>query len=218
MVIGSLTVTFLVWVALFPKHLLQLVARFCYRLKVVNNQVIPKTGAGVIIANHVSFIDWLFIVVTCKRKIYFVIWYKFFKIPLFGSFLKLFPLIPIAGQKENFEVYEESFVMINQLLDKGEMICIFPEGKITYDGHLNKFKSGLSRILTENDVPLYAMVLKGLFGSFFSRKDGKTFKQFDKLSSTIEVKFRHVTKNDWRNLDDLEQIFRQELSDTINPE
>lgn len=203
-------------VLFFPFLILQLFTRMFYRLKVANDQVIPKTGAGVIIANHVSFIDWLFIVLACRRKIYFVIWYRLFEVPFFGTILKFLPLIPIAGQKENFEVYENSFKTINQLLDKGEMICIFPEGKITYDGNLNKFKTGLHRILTENDVPLYAMVLKGLWGSFFSRKGGKAFSQMAKFYTTIEVNLRPVRRGEWRNLDDLEQMFRSELSQQLH--
>lgn len=96
------------------------------------------------------------------------------------------------------------------------MICIFPEGKITYDGNLNKFKTGLHRILTENDVPLYAMVLKGLWGSFFSRKGGKAFSQMAKFYTTIEVNLRPVRRGEWRNLDDLEQMFRSELSQQLH--
>ena len=213
--IWGFLLTAAIWVALFPKQFLQLVTRMCYRLKVVNHEVIPTKGAGVIIANHVSFIDWLFIVATCKRKVYFVIWYKFFEVPLFGTFLKMLPLIPIAGQKENFLVYEKSFQRINQLLDQGQLICIFPEGKITYDGKLNKFKSGLSRILTENDVPLYGMVLKGLWGSFFSRKYG-AFKRITRFYSKIEVTYRAIPKSQWKNLDDLEQMFREELTQEAN--
>ena len=53
------------------------------------------------------------------------------------------------------------------------MVCIFPEGKLTRDGEMNEFKKGVERILERRPVPVIPMALRGLWGSFFSRRDGK---------------------------------------------
>ena len=49
---------------------------------------------------------------------------------------------------------------------------IFPEGSLTKDGELQRFRPGVTRILQDNPVPVIPMALSGLWGSFFSRKDG----------------------------------------------
>jgi 1-acyl-sn-glycerol-3-phosphate acyltransferase len=58
-------------------------------------------------------------------------------------------------------------------LANGEIVCIFPEGKLTKDGELNEFKRGVEKILERRPVPVVPMALRGLWGSFFSRRDGK---------------------------------------------
>ncbi|WP_332881240.1 1-acyl-sn-glycerol-3-phosphate acyltransferase [Bacterioplanes sanyensis] len=52
------------------------------------------------------------------------------------------------------------------------MVCIFPEGKLTKDGDIDQFKQGIERIVAETPVPVVPMALTGLWGSFFSHKDG----------------------------------------------
>ncbi|WP_205983959.1 1-acyl-sn-glycerol-3-phosphate acyltransferase, partial [Pseudomonas viridiflava] len=81
--------------------------------------------------------------------------------------------IPIAGRNEDMEIYEQSFKRIAQYLAEGELVCIFPEGKLTTDGEISGFKSGMTRILQETSVPVIPMALQGLWGSFFSRDPEK---------------------------------------------
>lgn len=219
-IIASLIVfiLFILLVAL-PELFLKILARILYKLHIVEKSVIPSKGSGVVIANHVSFIDWMFVIISCKRKVWFVAYYKLFDIPILGLLLKALPLIPIAAQGENFKVYEECFRRINEILDKGELLCIFPEGKLTHNGRINKFRTGLVRIMLENNVPLYAMTIKGLWGSFFSRKGGKAFLQRQKGYSQVEIKFWEVQRKQWTKMDDLEQWFKKELGEyNIPPE
>jgi 1-acyl-sn-glycerol-3-phosphate acyltransferase len=57
-------------------------------------------------------------------------------------------------------------------LNEGELVGIFPEGRITDTGELYPFRPGVTRILERNPVPVIPLALQGLWGSFFSRKDG----------------------------------------------
>ena len=54
----------------------------------------------------------------------------------------------------------------------GDVVVIFPEGRITDTGELYPFRPGITRILQANPVPVVPMALRGLWGSFFSRQDG----------------------------------------------
>jgi len=57
-------------------------------------------------------------------------------------------------------------------LDAGRNVAIFPEGRITDTGELYPFRPGVQRIVTRTPAPVIPMALQGLWGSFFSRKDG----------------------------------------------
>ena len=68
---------------------------------------------------------------------------------------------------------DQAFADINAALAQGELVCIFPEGKITDDGQMNPFKPGVKRILKRNPVPIVPLALRGLWGSYFSRFHGR---------------------------------------------
>lgn len=159
-----------------PEFLLRflcfILTRLIYRLKTEGHQNIPQEGPAVLICNHVSFVDWLIVASSVKRPVRFVMHYSFTKIPLISFFLRGAKVIPIAGTREDSQIMEEAFEKIKATLDEGELICIFPEGKITKDGNLNTFKPGIERILSSSNVPVIPMTLHGLWGSFFSRKYG----------------------------------------------
>ena len=51
----------------------------------------------------------------------------------------------------------------------GNIVCIFPEGRLTTDGQMNEFKAGIEQIIERSPVPVIPMALRGLWGSAFSR-------------------------------------------------
>jgi 1-acyl-sn-glycerol-3-phosphate acyltransferase len=67
---------------------------------------------------------------------------------------------------------ERAFAAVAAALRAGELVGIFPEGRLTDSGEIQSFRPGLQRILAETPVPVVPMALCGLWGSFFSRKDG----------------------------------------------
>ena len=61
---------------------------------------------------------------------------------------------------------------MSEELRNGELVCIFPEGRITHSGEVMPFRPGLTRVLENDPVPVIPVALQGLWGSFFSRKGG----------------------------------------------
>lgn len=160
-----------------PEFLLRfmcmVLTRSIYRLKVSGLNNIPDEGAAVLVCNHVSFVDWLIIAAGVKRPIRFVMHHSFMKIAFLKFFFRGAKVIPIAGFKECQTTLNKAFDSISEELEAGELICIFPEGQITKDGELNTYKTGIEKILSRNPVAVIPMTLKGLWGSYFSRKYGK---------------------------------------------
>jgi 1-acyl-sn-glycerol-3-phosphate acyltransferase len=81
--------------------------------------------------------------------------------------------IPIAGRHERPDIHERAFAEIETALGQGELVCIFPEGALTYTGEIAPFRPGIERILAASPVPVVPMALRGLWGSWFSRRGGK---------------------------------------------
>jgi 1-acyl-sn-glycerol-3-phosphate acyltransferase len=143
-----------------------------YRLRVKELAEVPEDGPAVIVCNHVSFVDALVIMAACKRPIRFVMDHHIFRWPVLNFVFRTSKAIPIASGKEDPVMMEKAFDEVARALDAGDLVGIFPEGKITADGNINPFRPGITRILQRNPVPVVPMALRGLWGSFFSRKDG----------------------------------------------
>jgi hypothetical protein len=100
-------------------------------------------------------------------------YYRIFEMPLLSFIFKTAQAIPIAGAREDPAMMERAFDHVSAALQAGELVCIFPEGRITEDGQLNAFKPGIMRILKRDPVAVVPLALRGLWGSFFSRAHGK---------------------------------------------
>jgi len=143
-----------------------------YRVNKIDLEKIPDAGPLVLVCNHVSFVDALVLIGSIRRPIRFVMYYKIFQIPVLSFIFKTANAIPIAGAKENPELMQNAFDQVSAALNDDEVVCIFPEGKITDNGEMNEFKAGVTRIIERDPVAVVPLALRGLWGSFFSRKYG----------------------------------------------
>ncbi len=169
--------------------LVWLLVHTIYRVDKSNLDQIPEQGAAVLICNHVSFVDALVLAGSIRRPIRFVMYYKIFQLPVLSFVFRTANAIPIAGAREDPEMMEQAFSRISQALREGELVCIFPEGKLTDDGEIDQFKPGVRRILQQDPVPVVPLALRGLWGSFFSRAYGSAMSRlFPRgMLSRIEV-------------------------------
>jgi 1-acyl-sn-glycerol-3-phosphate acyltransferase len=157
--------------------------RFCvwmlshtlYRVRHKNLENIPRQGAVVVVCNHVSYVDALILAGACRRPMRFVMDHNIFRNRFLGWFFKAVKAIPIAPAHQNEQIFNQAFETISQALNNDEVVCIFPEGKLTRTGDINEFKSGIEKIVERDKVPVVPMALQGLWGSVFSHKDGSAF-------------------------------------------
>ena len=158
---------------LVPEFLLRflswLVVHVIYRLRVKNIERIPETGPALLICNHVSFVDPIVISAACPRPIRFIMEASIFGIPVLNGVFRGMKAIPVAPAKEDPEVYERAFEVVAKELRAGQLVCIFPEGRLTKDGEIAEFRAGMLRILKETPVPVIPLALSNLWGSMFSR-------------------------------------------------
>lgn len=155
------------------RFLIWLLGHSLYRVEHKGLDAIPDEGAAVLVCNHVSFVDALLIGGAIRRPVRFVMYYKIYDLPVLNFIFRTAGAVPIAGRSEDLLIYDAAFRKIAEYLRNGELVCIFPEGKLTTDGEIDEFKAGVERILEENPVPVIPMALQGLWGSFFSRDPHK---------------------------------------------
>jgi 1-acyl-sn-glycerol-3-phosphate acyltransferase len=143
-----------------------------YRIEKQDLAHIPAHGAAVLVCNHVSFVDALIIAAVSPRPVRFVMDHAIFATPVLSLVFRAGRAIPIAAAKVNPQLMNRAFEEISAALEAGELVCIFPEGRLSPDGELSPFRPGIERIVARNPVPVIPLALRGLWGSYFSRKEG----------------------------------------------
>jgi len=151
-----------------------------YRVKHDGLDNIPEEGPCVLVCNHVSYVDALIMAGAIRRPVRFVMFKPIYDMPVLNYIFRTGKAIPIDSKTRNPQIYDQAFERIAAELDAGEVVCIFPEGKLTTDGELDEFRNGIEKIIARNPVPVVPMALRGLWGSFFSHKDGKALAKLPK--------------------------------------
>lgn len=159
------------------RFLVWLLIQLAYRVDKQGLERIPETGPAVLICNHVSYVDAMVIAGCCRRPVRFVMNHRIYRLPVLNFVFRTAGTIPIAPARENPELLERAYRRIAEYLDNGEVVCIFPEGKLTPDGEIATFRRGIERILARNPVPVIPLALRGLWGSFFSRHPDRTLRR-----------------------------------------
>lgn len=166
---------------LVPEFLLRFLAwiliHTIHRIRCIDVGHIPASGPAVLVCNHVSYVDALVILAASPRPIRFVMDHRIFKTPLLGWLFRAGKAIPIAPAHDNAALLERAYDEIERALADGDLVCIFPEGKLTRTGDMNPFKGGIMRILERSQVPVIPMALRGLWGHLLSRADGNVFER-----------------------------------------
>lgn len=178
--------------SLVPEFLMRFLAWLLvhtfYRVDEEGLERIPAEGACVVVCNHVSYVDAIVIAACVRRPIRFVMDHRIFRIPLLNFIFRTMRTIPIAPASEDAAMKARAFKEAAAALKAGEIVGIFPEGKLTTTGELNVFRPGLQRILQQQPAPVVPLALRGLWGSFFSRSsDGKAMQKLRGIFSRIAL-------------------------------
>ncbi len=197
--VPEFTMRFLVW----------LISHSIYRVRHRGLANIPDRGAAMIVCNHVSYVDAPLLAGAVRRPIRFVIYKGIYDKPVLNFIFRTSRTIPITAEKEDPAVFEAAFVAIRQALLAGDLLCIFPEGALTRDGELGRFRKGIERILEETPVPVIPVALNGLWGSYFSREGRGAFKRrHGRFWTRVEVAADEPVRPDEASADKLRERVR----------
>jgi 1-acyl-sn-glycerol-3-phosphate acyltransferase len=177
---------------LVPEFLMRFLAwiliHTMYRVREEGLDNIPDDGPCVVVCNHVSYVDAVVIAACIRRPIRFVMDHRIFRVPLLSFIFRAMRTIPIASSSEDPTVKERAYDEVATALRAGEIVGIFPEGRLTHTGELNAFRPGILKILQRTPVPVVPMALRGLWGSFFSRSEkGSAMRRIRGIFSRIAL-------------------------------
>ena len=156
------TVRFVVW----------LLSRTIYRVRVENMNVLPEKGGALLVVNHVSWIDGVLLTITSSRPVRMVVWEDYVKGWWISWLAREMQAIPISGSRKSVVAAVRS---VRAALKNGDLVCIFPEGKLTRTGQMHEFQPGFLSMLKGTGVPIIPVCLHGLWGSIFSFEGGRFF-------------------------------------------
>ena len=163
-----------------PEYFLRLVSwllmHSIYRIKKKDLDKIPEEGPALLVCNHISFFDPPILLALLPRPARFVMWYGIYELPVVGVLFRCLKAIPIGNRRERPELVDQAFDSIAEQLEAGRLVVIFPEGGITRDGEINKFQPGIDRIIKRTPVPVIPLALRGVWGTWASRKRGRALK------------------------------------------
>ena len=157
-----------------------------YRVDKSGLENIPEEGACIVVCNHVSYVDAVVIAACVRRPVRFVMDHRIFRVPVLSFIFRTMRTIPIAPAREDARMKDQAFSEAAAALRAGEIVGIFPEGKLTETGELNPFRPGVQQMIATTPVPVVPMALCGLWGSFFSRSvNGKAMRRWRGIYSRI---------------------------------
>ncbi len=192
-VIGVMNAVVAIYIyTLVPEFLMRFLAwlliHTVYRVRQQGLENIPHEGACIVVCNHVSYVDAIVIAACVRRPIRFVMDHRIFRTPLLSFIFRAMRTIPIASARENAALKQRAFAEVAAALAAGEIVGIFPEGRLTRTGDINPFRPGVRQIVEATAVPVVPMALRGLWGSFFSRsRQGGAMRRMRGLFSTVAL-------------------------------
>ncbi len=169
--------------------LLVLATNSIYRLQIVGEENIPKSGGALLVPNHVSFIDGLLLIASLDRPVRFVVDAQYASHRLLKPFMEVLGVISISTHS-GLRVVLRALRDAGTALDQGQLVCIFPEGQITRTGTLLPFRRGFERITKGRRSPIIPVNLDRLWGSIFSFERGRfLWKWPERIPYPVTVSF-----------------------------
>lgn len=144
-----------------------------YRLRFKGRHNIPVRGPALVVCNHVSFMDALVLGGASPRPLRFLMDQPIYESPWLNWWFRIVGAIPVDSDRRDPGNVRRALSEVSHALRQGEVVMLFPEGRLTPDGEIQRFRRGLDMILARDPVPVVPAGLAGLWGSWTSHRGGR---------------------------------------------
>ncbi|HTN75883.1 MAG TPA: MFS transporter [Pirellulaceae bacterium] len=177
LICGVLTIPVFIYIVVsIPQAVIRffvwLMAHTLYRIKVFGRENLPDEGGALLVANHISWLDGILLLLTSSRPIRMIVYAGNFQQPWLKWMANLYGVIFLGTTPKGIA---GAIRTAREALRNGELVCIFPEGGISRSGQLQAFKAGAIKILQGTNAPVIPIYLDELWGSIFSFERGRFF-------------------------------------------
>lgn len=134
-----------------------------YRVTLIRDAPVPRTGALIVVSNHQSHFDPPMVgVLLAERPLASLARASLFRNPFFGRFIRYLRAIPLRLGRSDTAAMKEGL----QCLKHGEALLIFPEGSRTPDGALHPFQRGTLLMLRRAKAPVLPVAIEGAYDAW----------------------------------------------------
>jgi 1-acyl-sn-glycerol-3-phosphate acyltransferase len=141
----------------FCYHLIRLVGRVFFRLRVVYRERMINHGPVILASNHESYLDPPLVGSVADRAIFFLARKTLLAGPFFGWLLPKLNVIPVDQEGND----RSALKALIRILKAGEGTLVFPEGERTLDGRLRPALPGLGFVIAKTLAPVVPMRIFG---------------------------------------------------------
>jgi acyl-[acyl-carrier-protein]-phospholipid O-acyltransferase/long-chain-fatty-acid--[acyl-carrier-protein] ligase len=152
--------------------LLRGIGKLFFRMHITGHRHIPERGGALLVANHVSYLDFLIMLTAIRRPVYFVMNADVFRKPLLRPVLRWAGCVPVEARNGKNDL-ERFNVAVVRLVSEGHLVAIFAEGTVSRTGQLLEFRKGvehLSRLIAGPVIPVH---FGGVIGTPFTYTAGR---------------------------------------------
>tara|TARA_R100000027_G_scaffold67314_2_gene65530 strand:+ start:5164 stop:8601 length:3438 start_codon:yes stop_codon:yes gene_type:complete len=151
----------------FGRFFVFVLTRVYYRVRVKGRENLPAQGPALLVANHASLMDAIWILSLQPRRVRFLVSRKYLEER--GWFIRM--LLKISGaipihEEDGPKAIVSALAKAKQALRDGYIVGIFPEGRLTRTGHLLPFKEGFERIVKGTDAPILPIGIHGGYRTY----------------------------------------------------
>lgn len=129
------------------------------RIEVRGKEHIPATGAFILVANHQSFLDPVFVQILCPRPLHTLAKSTQFTGRFMGWFMPRVNAIPTR----RYRIEPQAVRVVLRRLAEGKAVGVYPEGERSWDAHLQPFRRGTIRVLLKAGVPVVPCGVAGTY-------------------------------------------------------
>jgi acyl-[acyl-carrier-protein]-phospholipid O-acyltransferase / long-chain-fatty-acid--[acyl-carrier-protein] ligase len=138
--------------------------RVAFRVEVSQPGHVPATGPGLLVASRMSWLDLLFVAAACRRPVRFVLQAGVIEGRWEGRLARVLGAVCLTAGRSSGGSPGGS-AAIREALDRGELVCIFPEGTRSQLGRMLSFEPAYRHLARGVGVGVIPVCLEGLWGS-----------------------------------------------------
>ena len=163
------------------KVILRTLLKVLFRVERTGDMDVFQNERTLIVANHESFLDGLLIGLLVPVNAIFVVHSQIANHPFFAFLLRFVPHLAVDSTSPL------AMKQIVKLVESGQPVVIFPEGRITKTGSLMKVYDGAAFVAAKTGATIVPIRIDGASRSYFGRLAGVyPRKFFPKVSISIQ--------------------------------